>query len=165
MKTVMNRFGWPATLITLVLGGCGTAAPEALVGVWTFKGSVPAIVDVTFTLNDNRTFTFAENVAPPTTPAGYAPDGCITADSYSGTYSEGASTLTLTFAGGTVNAVSGCNDASTNSPGRPATDADITAFTDQGLILPRTESFSLTLTTLTLTPGLGNRTTGFARAP
>jgi hypothetical protein len=32
------------------------------------------------------------------------------------------------------------------------------------LILQRTESFSLTSTTLTLTPGLGNRTTAFARA-
>jgi hypothetical protein len=163
MKTVMNRFGWPAMLITLVLSGCGAAAPGPLVGVWTFKGRVPEIVDVTFTLKDDRTFTYAENVAPTSIPVGAGPDGCVTTDSYSGTYSEGGSTLTLTFAGGTVNAVF-CTDAAKNSAGSPATDADITAFTDEGLILPRTESFSLTSTTLTLTPGLGLGPTAFARA-
>jgi hypothetical protein len=146
----------------MVVGACG--AQDPLVGVWKFDGAVPARVNVTFTLNDDRTFDYVENVAPPSYPAGYVPNGCVTTDSYSGTYSEGASALTLTFAGGTVNAVSGCNDPSTNSAGRPATEADITAFTTEGLILPGLERFSSTEATLTLTPGLGNRTTTFAKA-
>jgi hypothetical protein len=165
MNPVTNRLGWRVMVLVMILGGCGADARDPLVGVWKFSGSVPAQVNVTFTLHEDRTFNYVETVAPLTHPAGHVPTGCVTTDSYSGAYSDGNGTLTLTFAGGTVNAVSGCNETSTNSPGRPATAADIAAFTAQGLILPGLESFSLTSTTLTLTPGLGNRTTAFAKAP
>jgi hypothetical protein len=144
----------------------GTTDP--LVGTWTYSGNVPAQVNITLTFKADKTFTFVETVAPWGYPAGYVPNGCVTTDTYPGTYAEsvpgGTNTLTWTFAGGTANAVSGCNDASMDSTGTPMTPDAITSYRNQGLIPPTTTTYSATSTTLVLTSP-GNGTVGIGRNP
>ena len=144
------------------LAGSPTQLPDGgidldpLVATWIFSGRVPALVAITLTFNSDKTLTFVEEVAPPTTPAGFVPDGCVTTDSFSATYAEtvsgGVNTLTWTFKDGTANAVSGCNTASNASAGTPMTAAAIEDYRAQGLIPPTTETYAVTSTTLVLTP-------------
>jgi hypothetical protein len=137
----------------------GTAAFDAgsdpLVGTWTSSRPALSVVDATVTFASDKTFTFVETVAPFSYPAGYVPNGCVTTDTYFGTYAEsvsgGASTLTWAFAGGTANAVSGCNNASNDSTGTPMTADAIASYRDQGLIPPTTTTYAVTSTTLVLT--------------
>ena len=122
------------------------------------------------TFNADKTFSIVEQVAPPTEPAGYVPDGCTTTDTYLGTYAETeaetdagtASVLTLTFTSGTANIVSGCNDAASDSPGQPLTTATIAAETAEGLIPGTTETYTVTHAGMTdggaelvISPGIG----------
>jgi hypothetical protein len=131
----------------------GTTDP--LVGTWTFGGNVPDQVNIFLTLKSDKTFTFVETVAPWEYPAGYVPNGCVTTDTHLGTYAEsvsgGTNTLTWTFAGGTANAISGCNDASMDSAGTPMTPDAIASYRNQGLIPPTTTTYTATSTTLVLT--------------
>ena len=140
-----------------------TAALDPLVGTWTFSGYVPAIVTITLTLKADKTFTLAETVAPLTTPVGYVANGCVTTHSLFGTYAEvisgSTNTLKWTFAGGTANAISGCDNMANNASGMPMTPADIAAYTAQGLLLPATETYSVTATTLVLTESAGGSKT------
>jgi hypothetical protein len=140
-----------------------TATADPLVGTWNFSGSVPAIVKVAFTLNADKTFSFVEDVAPPTWPAGYVPNGCVTTDTFLGTYAATASTLTLTVTGGTDNAVHSCNNPATNTPGVPMTAADVSALSPQGLFPPPTVSYTLADQHLTLTAPGGSTSTTYSR--
>ena len=161
--------------VAFLIGGlcsvasCGSDDHE-LVGTWTFTGTGPAIVTLSLSFKPDKTCTFVEQVAPLTTPAGSQPNGCVATDTYACTYAESAAgstnTLTWTFVGGTRNAVSGCNTPSNNYGGTPMTAADVAAYTDQGLIPHATVDFAVTSTTLTLTPGIGFRSsTVFTRSP
>jgi hypothetical protein len=168
MRRSANRICWSAAWLgAFALGACGGDDPGPLVGTWTYSGHVPAIVSITLTLRSDATFTFVEDVAPPTTPAGYKPDGCVTTHTYLGTYagtvSGGASTLTWTFTGGTANAVSRCATASSNSAGTPMTADAIAGYRAQGLIPPSTEAYTVTPTTLVLALGLTSAT--FTKVP
>jgi hypothetical protein len=58
--------------------------------------------------------------------------------------------LTWTFTDGTRNVVSGCNDASHDSPGSPMTADDLTSYEGQGMIFPASLSYTMTATTLVL---------------
>ena len=137
-----------------------TLAADPLVGIWHFSGMVPAILHATFTINADKTFTIVETVAPPTLPAGVTPGTCVTTDSVYGTYSETVSgttnTVTWTMLGGIANAVSGCASPATDTPGVAMTAAAIQAYTDQGLLPPAVETYTVDASTLTLTmPGNG----------
>ena len=143
-----------ADLTVADVPGDATAAADPLVGTWKFSGSVPAIVGITFTLNADKTFTFAETIAPPTWPAGYVPNACVTTDflagSYATTTSGGTNTLTLSFASGIANHITGCENGAGNTPGVPMTDADITGYTAEGLLLPKVQTYTVTATSLVL---------------
>jgi hypothetical protein len=165
--------------LPIVLIGCSAeggmadaTAPvdtDPLVGTWTVRARVPASVVVTLTVNPDNTFDFVEQVAPPSTPVGSVPDGCITTHRFSATYVDtamaGANTLRWTFAGGTANEVTGCNTASDDDPGTPMTDDAVTSYIAQGQVPPRAVAYTVTSTTLTLNPtvrdavGLSNSTT------
>ncbi|HEV3193228.1 MAG TPA: hypothetical protein VGY54_22120 [Polyangiaceae bacterium] len=166
---------WNAGMGLLPCPDAGAVA-DPLVGTWTYSGNVPARVVITLTFNSDKTFAFVEQVAPAATPVPVdgGPEGCVTTHTFLGTYAEtvsgGANTLTWTFAGGTANAVSGCNPASYDTAGTPMTADSITAYRAQGLIPPTPETYTVTSTTLVLTPpgnrgfGLGATTT-FTRSP
>jgi len=132
--------------------GPGEAAVDLLLGSWTFRGAVPAIVTVTLTFNSDKTLAMVETVAPPTTPVGVS-TSCITTDTYRGTYVEGIAgstcTLDLIFTGGTANAVSGCD---TDSPGTAMNAQSIAANRGEGLVPAATNTYAVTTTTLVLTP-------------
>jgi hypothetical protein len=160
MRNVANRIGWPVALVgALALGACGgddpNPAQDPLLGTWTYSGSVPDEVTVALTFNPDKTFTFVEQLAPSTEPAGFMPDGCVTTDTFSAKYAEavsgGTNTLTWTFAGGTTNAVSGCKSKSNDLAGTPMTTADIKAYTVEGLVPPTTLKYTATSTSLILT--------------
>jgi len=189
MNLITSRlasFGTPAAA-ALALAACtvtssspdpGTTSSSEqslLVGTWTYSGSVPDIVTVHVTFDADKTFTFVETILPSTTPAptidsdagnqaGYV--GCVVSDSYQGTYettdSAGASTLTMTFANGTANTVTGCASASDDSKGVAMGQDAIDSYRDQGLIPARTESYDATPTTLVLTPPKAAATGGFS---
>lgn len=149
------------------LPGDATASQDPLVGTWTFSGDVPDIVTITLTLNADKSFAFAETVAPLTLPAGTGPTTCVTTDYLHGSYAEtapgGVNTLTLTIAGGTDNAVSLCAAATMDSAGSPMTPADITAFTAQGLLLATTQTYTVNSNTLVLTDTTTGRSKSFAK--
>jgi hypothetical protein len=134
----------------------GTTQPAAIVGTWTYSGSVPDLVNVTLTLCADGSFSFAEQVAPATTPAGGGDGGggCVTTDTYQGVYgtSVGGGEVKWAFETGTANAISGCADVSENSPGIAMTSAAIESYRSQGLIPPPQEAYTTTATTLVLTP-------------
>lgn len=72
----------------LALAACSGQAQDSLVGSWTFSGNVPAIVTINLTFKADQTFTFVEQVAPSTTPAGSVPNGCVTTQSFSAAYAQ-----------------------------------------------------------------------------
>ena len=160
MRHLARRYGLFTVLVgALAFSACGGDGGDPLAGTWTYSGHVPAIVNIRLTFNPDQTLTFVEDVAPPTTPAGYVSDGCVTTHTFFATYAETSSgdtnTLTWTFTGGTANAVSGCGTASSDSPGTPMTAEGIAAYTAEGLVPPTTETFTVTPTTLVLTPPAG----------
>jgi hypothetical protein len=155
-------------LNALAASACGSNGQDPLVGTWTYSGNVPAIVTINLAFKSDKTFTFVEEVAPPTTPAGSVPNGCVVTQTFSAAYAEtvsaGMSTLTWTFTGGMANVVAGCNDASNNSPGTPMTADAVASYTDQGLIPPTTVSYTVTSTTLVLA-STGSPSAGVGRSP
>jgi hypothetical protein len=159
MRKGANPVGRIVTLVgALVLGACdggsGGASQASLVGGWTYSGHVPAIVTVALTFDRDQTFTFVEQVAPPTTPAGSGPSSCVTSHNFSAAYVQGVAggvnTLAWTFTEGTRNVVSGCPDASQDSAGTPMTADDITAYEDEGVFPPTNLTYAVTATTLVL---------------
>src|SRR5580765_2185714 len=90
-----------AILVLSGLSACDGSSQDPLVGTWTFSGQVPAIVNIALSVNSDKTFTFVEQVAPATTPAGTMGAACITTDTFAATYAEmisgGTNTLTWTF--------------------------------------------------------------------
>jgi hypothetical protein len=165
MKTGANLSTLLAGLASVFLvGACGSGTGTGsapLLGTWTYSGSVPAFVNVTLTFKSDNSFTFVEDVAPFSRPAGVDPNTCVTTDIYDGTHREttsgGAGALTLNFAGGTANQVSGCSDSSWNSAGTPMTPDAIASYRAQGLIPPETVNYATTSTTLLLiTPNDGS---------
>jgi hypothetical protein len=185
-----------AILVTLVWTGCAAGcASEAgdashtndtvatttdpLVGTWKWSGRAGAFVDLTITFNEDKTLAFSEHVTPASFPAGTIPTmptTCVTTDLYAGTYAEtssqGGHALTWTFTNGTADAVTGCSDASSDSPGSPIPADAIDSLIGQGWIPPYTVSYSVTPTTLILSSsdtahvgvGRGAGTT-FAKVP
>jgi hypothetical protein len=158
MRNVANRFALPMALVAVfAIGACGgddpTPAQDPLLGTWTYSGAVPDEVTIALTFNPDKTFTFVEQVAPATEPAGFTPDGCVTTDTFSAKYAEtvsgGTNSLTWTFTGGTTNAVSGCK--SNDSAGTPMTAADLKAYIGEGTVPPTTLKYTATSTTLVLT--------------
>jgi hypothetical protein len=131
----------------------GSSDPDPLVGSWTYSGYVPDVITVTLTFDADNSFTMVETVAPLTTPRGYMPTSCMTTDTYLGTYAEGVAggtnTLDLTFTGGTANAIVGCASA---LPGTPLTPDLIVAYRNQGLVPATMNNYTVTSTTLVLTP-------------
>ncbi len=173
-KRVGLRLGWGVVLASaLALCACGgtsddaTSKQDPLLGAWTFSGNVPASVALTINLKDDKSFSFVETVAPFSRPAGVVDDGCVTTDTYLGTYAETApNTLTWTFSAGTANAVSSCGTASNDSAGTPMTADAIESYRQQGLIPKATVTYTMTSTALVLTPGLSvNASTTFTAAP
>jgi hypothetical protein len=160
-------------------GGTTSIPASLLVGTWTYGGDVPDVITVRLTFNADKTFTFDETVAPRTTPAhpdaGDGAAGCVASDSYQGTYdttnTAGVNTLAMNFTSCTANIVSGCTDASLNTPGQAEGQDGINAFRDQGLLPAPSEAYQVTATTLVLTPpkatglGLNNSATTFTKAP
>ena len=140
--------------------GNGAEATDPLVGTWTYSGRVPAFVAITLTMRADNSFTFVEEVAPYSLPAGYVPNGCVTTETYLGTYAAtlaGAkSSVSWTFATGTANSVSGCNDPSGDSAGTAMTEEAIASYREQGLIPPSTVTYSVTSTALVLNPGVSS---------
>ena len=128
-------------------GGSATSSSSqsnvdlALVGTWFFDGYIPNSVKATLDLRADGTFQLVEDLAPLTTPAGTGPTTCVTSDTYLGRYevttSGSEKIVAWTYTGGTVNAVSGCADASGNQPGTAATADDVAAFQAEGIIPPR----------------------------
>ncbi len=141
------------------IAGNNIPATDQLIGTWTFSGQVPARVDVTLTFNADQTFTWVEQVAPSSQPAGFVSDGCLTTDTMSAAYAEtlsvGMPRLIWTFTGGTTNAVSGCGTASNDSPGTAMTSADVDADIAEGLFPPTTDPYSVTSSTLVLSNASG----------
>ena len=152
-------------------GTTGNDGRDPLLGTWTYSGHVPASVNITLTFNSDKTFIFAEDVAPANIPAGVVPTGCVTTDTYLGTYAEtvsgGTNTITWTFTGGTANAVSRCDAAfvSYESAGTPMTPDAITSYRDEGLIPPPTDNYVVTSTTLVLTNPAYSGTIGIGHSP
>lgn len=138
-------------------GGAGSTA-DPLVGTWTFRGQVPAYVTAKLTLGPEKVFTFTENVAPATTPIGYEPDGCIVTHSILGTYVQhvidGVSALSWTFSSGVANVITGCRDPRHNDEGTRITAEDVDGYIGQGLVPPKTVTYSVTSTTLILNPAI-----------
>jgi hypothetical protein len=130
------------------------ATADPLVASWSFHGSVPDRIAVTLTFAADKTFLMKETVAPWGLPAGAKPTSCITTDSYFGTYAErdteGHRMLSLTFAGGTANAISGVGCKSES--GTPMTATDIEGYRSQGLVPATTNTYALTGSALVLTP-------------
>ncbi|HEY7374292.1 MAG TPA: hypothetical protein VIF57_19170 [Polyangia bacterium] len=156
MRNAAIPVGLIVTLVgTLALGGCdgggGNEGQASLVGGWTYSGRVPNMVTVALIFGPDQTFTFVEQVAPVTSPAGSGPSTCVTSHNFSAAYVQAANTLTWTFTQGTRNVVSGCGDASSDSAGTPMTADDITAYTNQGEFPPTNLTYSVTATTLVLT--------------
>lgn len=154
-----------------------SSVSDALVGKW-LSSDYPTVnvTQVTLTMNADRGLHYVAEIAPWTTPAGYVPaKGCSTRDTYDGTFvaaTDGSSTLTWTFTAGTVDEIAGCEDASTNTPGRAATWDDVTSEIGAGHLAPLSMIYSVTPTTLTLSSphdahsGIGrNPGTRFTRAP
>ena len=144
----------------LALSACSASdtsnTQSALVGTWTYRGNVPSFVNITLTFKGDKTFTFVEQIAPFSTPAGVMPAaGCVTTDTFSATYAEAVSgevnTLDWAFTSGTANAVSGCTDASLDSAGTPETADDLSDRIAQGDAPPMALTYSVTSTTLLLT--------------
>ena len=146
------------------------ASRDPLVGTWTFSGQVPAHVMIAVTFSADKTFTFVENVAPATTPAGSRPSsgGCAVTLTISGTYVEavldGTSSLTWTMTSATANVITGCSDPASNHEGTPLADEGIDDYIGQGMVPPRTVKYSVDPTTLILNPtvpgnNLSSRTT------
>ena len=160
----------------LVIGACSGEDSDSLVGRWTFSGQVPAIVTVDLNFKADQTFTYVEQVAPPTLPAGSVPNGCVTSQNFSAAYDEnvagGVRWLTWTFTDGTANVVSGCNDSSHDSAGTPMTMEAIAAYIEQGIIFPTDLMYVVTPTTLVVSSnvsgggGIGRSAgTTFRKAP
>jgi len=125
----------------------GASNADPLVGEWTYSGRMHAlsIIHQTVTFNADKTLRVVEEVAPLSVPAGYVSNGCVTSWSYYGTYnttvSSGVNQLVWIFTGGMANQLSGCDDASMNSPGTPITADAATIEMTQGLILPTTMTY------------------------
>jgi hypothetical protein len=175
----MVASGWARILLvsvaTFACGGrargeSGTAdergAAEPVVGEWIYQGNLPGPVGVDLTFDSAKTFTFAETIAPATTPAGVNGNACVTTNTYLGTYALGVSgdmsALTWAFEGGQRNAISECgaNDAA----GTPLTDEDISVYRDEGLIPPESCTYAVTSTTLVLT-SMVSGTLGIGHSP
>jgi hypothetical protein len=168
----MRREFFLASVVGVALalgGGCGSSDPAPPVGTWTYSGNVPAIITIALTFDADGGFSAVEQVAPATTPAGGQPaPGCATTDRYRGAYAVseigGNSSVTWTYATGTVNAIEGCDDASLNSAGTAATPEAIASYTAQNILPPATEAYRESQTTLVLTPGFRTSTT-FTKSP
>lgn len=158
-------------------GASDSRGPDPVVGSWTFRGEVPDIVTITLTFNSDKTFDMVETVAPSISIGGPGPSTCVATDTdtYTGTYAEGfgngASMLDLTFTGGTANGLSGCG---ADSPGTPMTAQSIEDYRQQGLVPATTNTYTITATTLVLTPaaqdaqsggGLGDSPATFSKVP
>jgi hypothetical protein len=130
-------------------GAAGSTARDPLVGTWTAKG-VGQVVNITFTVASDKTFTIVDVVAP--VVAG--PGKCVTRESFFASYAEtisgSTSTMTWTFTGGTRNAVSGCPSASDDSAGFPMTADALNADIGIGIFPPTTVTYVVTPTTLEL---------------
>jgi len=128
-------------------------------------------VNITLTLNADKTFTCIEDVAPISVPAGYVPTGCVTTDTYLGTYSVTVSgstnTLNWNFASGTANAISGCDAEfiAYESAGTPMTADAIISYRNQGLIPPPTDDYTVTSTTFVITNPAYSGSIGVGHSP
>jgi hypothetical protein len=135
----------------------GSGNRDPLVGSWVFSGNVPDAITVTLTFGPDNSFTMVETVAPPGLPAGFTPTSCVTTDTYLGTFAEGVAgstnTLDLTFTGGTANAIVDCD---AGGPGTPMTPDAVAAYRDQGLVPATGNNYTVTSTTLVLTPTSSN---------
>ncbi|MET0793991.1 MAG: hypothetical protein ABW061_20895 [Polyangiaceae bacterium] len=158
-----------AAVVVVLLSSCssdasssdGDPATEALIGTWTYQGRVPNPVHVTLTFESDKTFRFVEQVSPSSLPAGSVePSGCVTTESYFGTYAVATSgatnTLSWTFSDGTANAVAGCADSALDSAGTPMTADGIAAYREQGAIPPATVTYAVSSAALVLNPGVSN---------
>jgi hypothetical protein len=174
--------------------GCGSAPDEPsapsepvemdpLVGTWRWTGPSPGPTALSITFKADNTLALVEQVQPGSLPAGSSPqpppgfdsDSCVPVlfcyGTYADTLSEGVHVLDWAFTDGTKDQVSGCSNPSSNSPGVPLSDDEVTSFIDQGHLPPRTLTYDVSTSELRLTSadtsaGVGRvEGTTFTRAP